>query len=131
MNSDIEDKELNKNMQLLNLELRNLIDDEDDAPSLVKQPVSAANSCARGVLREMNCNLDDLISDGNAPEFEFHGYGCIEAMSVAKKKTKVDTRTRGQVQMAPHKNTKEQQKENIWDQKECADVLQIHEVGNR
>lgn len=136
MDSDIEDKELNKNMQLLNLKLRNLIDDEDEAPSFAKQPVSAANSCVRGVLREMNCNLDYFISDGNVPEFEFHGYGCTEAMSVlskdstsggAKKKTRRNNRARGQVQMA----TKEQQTENIWNQKECADVLTIHEVGNR
>lgn len=143
MDSDVEDTELNKNMQLLNLELHNLIDDEEDATSIMMQPVITANSCASGVLREMNRKLKDLTSDENVPEFEFHGYGCIEAMSVlmkdstnganrgAKKKTKANYTAPGQVQMAPHQITNEQQQENNWQQNECADVITIHEMGNR
>lgn len=133
MDSDTEDKQLNTNLQKLNLELCNLVDDEQDAPPIVVQPVVGDT---RGVSQEMNRKFEDLILDENAPEFEFHGYGCTQAMNAIPKrftneghsgaKKKTDNTTHGQVAMAT------QQKENMWNKnEECPGVLTIYELGNR
>lgn len=137
LDSDADDKQLNRNLQKLNIELCNLIDDEEDWPPIIGtwQPVV---SDARGVLHEVNRKFEDLILDENAPEFEFHGYGCTQAMNAipkrftnaansgAKKKT-------NNTAHATQQNTREQQqKENVWNtNQEFPGVLTYHELGNR
>lgn len=137
MDSDTDDKQLNTNLQKLNLELCNLIDDEEHVPPSLVQP---AVSDARGVLHEMNRNFEDLILDENAPEFEFHGYGCTQAMNAIPKrfinegnsgaKKKTNNTTHGQIPMATQRNTKEHQQKENQNQK-YPGVLTIHELGTR
>lgn len=135
LDSDTDNKQLNANLQKLNLELFNLIDDEEDAPPIVVQPVV---SDARGVLHELNRKFEDLILDESAPEFEFHGYGCTQAMNaVPKRSTNVgNTGAKKKTSNSGHatqRNAKEQQqKENMWNNnQEYPGVPTFYELGNR
>lgn len=81
--TDAADLQLSNNMQLLNFELYSLIDNKD---SQAAKSSSLSKSAACGVLQEINHKLHKLNLDADAPEFEFHGYGCTQTIGMLPKR---------------------------------------------
>ncbi|KAH8311180.1 hypothetical protein KR044_004685 [Drosophila immigrans] len=115
-NSD--DRELDHNLQLMNNELCLLIDAKETMP-----PSQNSDS----VLQDLNIKFNDLMLDEDAPEFEFHGYGCTQTSKVlqkrelrsddsgAKKKSKPNNTN---TFLVSHQKQLQLQKENAYNQNE-------------
>lgn len=129
--ADAEDQELNNNLQLINSELYSLVDSKEPHST---QNLSYNSSGASGVLQELNYKFQELELNSEAPEFEFHGYGCTQVLSKmpkrmlsvcssgAKKKSRSNTAGNYQGQMVSRQKQMQLQKENKWNQRECGPV---------
>ncbi|KAL7728614.1 hypothetical protein ACLKA6_012606 [Drosophila palustris] len=89
-------------------------------------------SVASGVLQEINHKLHELNLDADAPEFEFHGYGCTQSMGMlpkrilrfpdggATKKSRSNNAGNNQnSQIVSRQKQKQLQKENMWNKEKC------------
>ncbi|XP_034488856.1 protein bag-of-marbles [Drosophila innubila] len=126
--ADAADQQLNNNLQLLNSELYSLIDYKE---SQAAKSSSCPKSAACGVLQEINHKLHELKLDADAPEFEFHGFGCTQTMAMlpkrlhrfneggAIKKSKSNIADNNGNQIVSRQKQKQLQKENMWNKEKC------------
>ncbi|XP_034114593.1 protein bag-of-marbles [Drosophila albomicans] len=130
MNSNVQnsdEQQLDYNMQLMNNELCLLIDATD--PMAASRNSECANGASLNVLKVLNKKFDDLMLDEDAPQFEFHGYGCTQTKDVlkrrehkaggssAKNKSKPNNNT--ETVLVSHQKQMQLQKENLYNQNEC------------
>jgi len=133
VSSDAADQQLNNNLQLLNSELYSIIDDKESQGA---KSSSCPKSAACGVLQEINHKLHELNLNADAPEFEFHGFGCTQTMAMlpkrlyrfndggALKKSKSNNAGNNGNQIVSRQKQKQLQKENMWN-KEKYSALNI------
>ncbi|XP_064547860.1 protein bag-of-marbles [Drosophila montana] len=121
--ADAEDQQLYNNLQLLNSELCSLVDDKESRPV---QLTNGKRSGAGSVLQELNHRVNELTLDSNAPQFEFHGFGCIQSLGLPKRllcsndgAVKNKSKSNVQGHFVARQNKRQPQKENLWHQDEC------------
>ncbi|EDV91334.1 protein bag-of-marbles [Drosophila grimshawi] len=125
--ANAEDQQLNNNMKLIKSNLCYLLDYEEPRAA---RHAACDESSAANVLQELNLIVNDLTLDANAPQFEFHRYGCpqTEAMqkrlvnlsnSGAKKKSNSNASISAENNLVSRHIRDQQQKENIQNREEC------------
>ncbi|ALC46907.1 bam [Drosophila busckii] len=125
--ADAENQRLNNNLQAINSELYSLLDGKE---SYSTSRANRNRSGFGGVLQELNCNLNQLTlnPDPEAPQFEFHGYGCIENTNLMAKRAVLEDRYKksqnmisGQGHLVSRQKQLQLQRENIWNKEKCKD----------